>query len=300
MKLIDMLVEEGLSGWRWPEGYYSVAQDKNDTYGGNIYAYINSLSLGDYWSEDNDSGFRLLLFKGHEVAEDAATSLVTREQYEAALAAKNGGWIEWGGGECPVKKGTLVDVRYRDGEELSALPADDLAPSSRDASFAFWRDGAQNNDIIAYRLHKPKEAEQAKADGEADLNECASQDAAPVWNGEGLPPVGCECEWQDKNTKQWQPVKVVYASEWVTVVREINEERGDDLVEVAIENYGDDSRLKFRPIRSEAERKRDAAIEQMIKIATIYTTKSLSLDLALNSIYNAIAAGEITGMKLED
>ncbi|HDV5197545.1 hypothetical protein Pu29_orf00068 [Salmonella phage Pu29] len=122
----------------------------------------------------------------------------------------------------------------------------------------------------------------------------------PAWNGEGLPPVGCECEWQDKNIKQWQPVKVVYASEWVTVVREINKERGDDLVEVAIENYGDDSRLKFRPLRTEAERKRDAAIEEMIKIATIHTTKSLSLDLALNSVYNAIAAGKIPGVKLDD
>lgn len=122
----------------------------------------------------------------------------------------------------------------------------------------------------------------------------------PAWNGEGFPPVGCECEWQDKNIKQWQPVKVVYASEWVTVVREINKERGDDLVEVAIENYGDDSRLKFRPLRTEAERKRDAAIEKMIKIATIHTTKSLSLDLALNSVYNAIAAGKIPGVKLDD
>ena len=53
-------------------------------------------------------------------------------------------------------------------------------------------------------------------------------------------------------------------------------------------------------MRSKAERKRDKAIEEMIKIATIYTTKSLGLDLALNSIYNAIAAGEITGVKLED
>lgn len=93
---------------------------------------------------------------------------------------------------------------------------------------------------------------------------------------------------------------MVYASEWVTVVREINKERGDDLVEVAIENYGDDSRLKFSPLRTEAERKRDAAIEEMIKIATIHTTKSLSLDLALNSVYNAIAAGKIPGVKLED
>lgn len=86
-----------------------------------------------------------------------------------------------------------------------------------------------------------------------------------VWNGEGLPPVGCECEWQDKNTGQWQPVKIVYASEWVTVIREINEEKGDDLVEIAIENYGDDARLKFRPLRTEAER----AIDEMVQLSGV-------------------------------
>lgn len=107
---------------------------------------------------------------------------------------------------------------------------------------------------------------------------------------DGLPPVGCECEWQDKNTKQWQPVTVVYASEWVTVVREINKEKGDDLVEVAIENYGDESRSKFRPLRTEAERKRDYVISAL----TNYTLRGDACD-----IYNAIAAGKIPGVKLE-
>ena len=87
----------------------------------------------------------------------------------------------------------------------------------------------------------------------------------PAWNGEGLPQIGVECEWQDKNTKQWQPVKVVYASEWVTVIREINEEKDDDLVEIAIENYGDDARLKFRPLRTEAER----AIDEMVRLSGV-------------------------------
>lgn len=88
---------------------------------------------------------------------------------------------------------------------------------------------------------------------------------ATGWNGTNLPPVGVECEWQDKNTGQWQPVKIVYASEWVTVIREINEEKGDDLVEIAIENYGDDARLKFRPLRTEAER----AIDEMVRLSGV-------------------------------
>lgn len=88
---------------------------------------------------------------------------------------------------------------------------------------------------------------------------------ATGWDGVGLPQIGVECEWQDKNTGQWQPVKIVYASEWVTVIREINEEKGDDLVEIAIENYGDDARLKFRPLRTEAER----AIDEMVQLSGV-------------------------------
>lgn len=118
---------------------------------------------------------------------------------------------------------------------------------------------------------------------------------------DGLPPVGTECEWQDKNTKQWQPVNVVYASEWVTVVREINKEKGDDLVEVAIENYGDESRRKFRPLRTEAERKREAAAKEMARHANDDENRGFDAGL-INclSIYDAIAAGKIPGVKLED
>ena len=121
----------------------------------------------------------------------------------------------------------------------------------------------------------------------------------PEWNGEGVPPVGCECEWQDKNTKQWQPVKVVYASEWVTVVREINKEVGDDLVEVAIENYGDDSRLKFRPLRTEAERKHEAVLESICAVLEMVAQDYKREDEA-KLIYEAIAAGKIPGVKLDD
>ena len=257
MKLIDILVEELPKRGGWPEGAARLAQDPDGDIQmlSNRHAYL--VSVG--WTGDgrSDCHGKYAARKLKPLASDWDTAIITREQYEAALAAKNGGWIEWGGGECPLPRGALVDVRYRDGKQLNALSANYGTLNPRDASFVFWRNCGCEKDIIAYRLHQPQEAEQVKADDEADLNECIGQDAAPVWNGEGLPPVGCVCEWQDKNTKQWQPVKVVYSSEWVTVIREINKERGDDLVEIAIENYGDDARLKFRPIRSAEDEKRD-------------------------------------------
>lgn len=113
----------------------------------------------------------------------------------------------------------------------------------------------------------------------------------PGWSGKGLPPVGCECEWQDRNTKQWNKVSVVYASEWVTVIRE---DKIADPVELAIENYGDEARRKFRPIRTEAERKRDEAISAMRE-----SLGHAAGIVEVANIYRAIAAGKIPGVKLE-
>lgn len=62
-------------------------------------------------------------------------------------------WIEWKGGDCPVERGTLVDVRHRDGEEFLQVPAE------KDGSFAqdwSWEDDLTGTlaayDIIAYRV----------------------------------------------------------------------------------------------------------------------------------------------------
>lgn len=286
MKLIDMLVKETIeNGWSWPAGYNSIAQDEciGDRKG-DIYAYINAFSAGNYWFEDNDSGFGLLLFKGHELAEDASTSLVTRQQYEAALAAKNEGWIEWPGGECPVPRGTLVDVKYLCGDVNRHIKAGEPDSSgSIDTAFAVrWSKLGAEYDIIAYRLHHPQEVEHAEADDEADLNECIGQDAAQAWSGEGQPPVGvdCECSWCGD---EWQPCKILFASNQIVVVK-LKESGMDDAY-----NIGD---VIFRPIRSEADKRRDAAVDAFNCLSPI----ELSGELA----YDAIAAGKIPGVKLED
>ena len=63
------------------------------------------------------------------------------------------GWIKWEGGKCPVEKGTLVDVKYRDGNRKYSLPAgvsiDDSVPNAHEA---YWHNDSNGWDIIAYRL----------------------------------------------------------------------------------------------------------------------------------------------------
>jgi hypothetical protein len=60
-------------------------------------------------------------------------------------------WIKWNGGECPVEKGVLVDVRYRDGDEKLGIPALVGVPG-REATEYFWHDEGVGCDIVAYRL----------------------------------------------------------------------------------------------------------------------------------------------------
>lgn len=68
------------------------------------------------------------------------------------------GWIEWGGGECPVPPGTIVDVRYRSGQvEKSACAwgwgsCPRTSEASSAAGAAFWENDSIENDIIAYRI----------------------------------------------------------------------------------------------------------------------------------------------------
>lgn len=97
--------------------------------------------------------------KTTEPHEDSINDLVAYGALygEARMASINegAGWISWGGGECPVPKGTPVMIRLRNGSEHGPFPAlQVVAASGVDASSDFWiRDGYMV-DIIAYRIVK--------------------------------------------------------------------------------------------------------------------------------------------------
>ena len=280
MKLIDILVEELPKRGGWPKGANCITQD------GDL--KVEPATCNASAAKCNDDGFwfldssRIGGFEVDTLASDYTTAIITREQYEAALASKNEGWIEWGGGECPVPRGTLVDVRYRNGEENHRVGAGlsfcDAGTKPDINAEDLGRDGTPL-DIIAYRLHKPQEAEQDKADEEADLNECIGQDAAPVWNGEGLPPVGCECECQFRG--EWQKCTILFSGKQIVVVMV-----DDD--EYPFESKGS----LFRPVRSEADRKRDEAVKTIMLTGWCQSFAE--------EIYDLVAAGKVPGMKLED
>lgn len=111
-----------------------------------------------------------------------------------------------------------------------------------------------------------------------------------VWSGEGIPPVGCECE-----------VSVDGGRSWCTY-RAINEKNGVRLIEIGnlTEEFQNNNWI-FRPLRTEAERKREAAAKEMARHANDDAHRKFNAGLRnCLSIYDAIAAGKIPGVKLED
>lgn len=276
MKLIEMLVENGSNGWKWPDGTIAITQDKDKAI--NQYATADGLETNEHGTWKYSASWQTYLRLSHEeicLASDWATAIITREQYEAALATKNDGWIEWGGGLIPISTNTFVDVKFNNGDVRIGKIAGEYS----------WEHVWEDSSIIAYRLHKPQGAAQAEANDESSMNECIGQDAAPVWNGEDLPPVGCFCEITDPNGMlvygQGESGEVIAHVENTAVIRM---SYGLGCFEAEF----------LRPLRTEAERKREEARKAMYAAMNI-----IDGDIA-DAIYDAIAAGKIPGVKLED
>lgn len=175
-------------------------------------------------------------------------------------------WTEWNGGECPVSKGVLVDVKLRNGVEFD----NQYARSNDGTSWAepaYWRHDGVPYDIIAYRLHQPEQV---------------------AWNGEGLPPVGTECEVAKHLHNAGTKVRVLCHDEGAAVCRVIDGDKLHDLCQLEA--------FEISPIRTEAERKRDEFTDACIDLDSSQDW-SHSTDY-FRGLYNAIAAGRIPGVKL--
>ena len=298
MKLIDILVEELPKRGGWPKGANCITQD-GDLKVGPATCNASAAKCNDngFWFLDSS---RIGGFEVDTLASDYTTAIITREQYEAALAAKNDGWIEWGGGVIPISTNTFVDVKFNNGDVRLGKIAGEYS----------WEHVWEDSNIIAYRLHQPKKSEQVraaawnayvgieKANDEADLNECIVQAPVTTWGGDGLPPVGCECEYSLNGGSTWWKCKIDYIVGTQGVVMLCDTFEGVQYVQFS--SYGD--ALKFRPIRSEADIKRHDAAQALCYAGGGIgkVDESAGIGSCWFDVYDAIAAGKIPGVKLED
>ncbi|XGI80205.1 hypothetical protein ACED16_25410 [Enterobacter hormaechei] len=265
MKLIDILVRELPERGGWPESASTATQDSDGEIcfsSGGKHEYCITSWKGGKWTGD---GFMA------EHAIDYEISIISREQYESALAASkemtinkpdSDGWISWCGGECPVDGDMVVDVRFR--AQGQADLDGDVADNFR------WEHFSNGADIVAYRLHKPEHQK-------------------PEWDGEGLPKVGTEAEVSVDGGRTWCSYKAT------------SEHNGMRLVEIG--NFTEEfqrNNWMFRPIRSEADKKKEAVekaiADALLKDGDFDYAEALRLS---TFVYVAISRNEIPHIRID-
>lgn len=113
----------------------------------------------------------------------------------------------------------------------------------------------------------------------------------PAWDGEGVPPVGCECECHvDEGVIHC--IVVGYDFDGKAVVMRNVPARKYFSIQA---NSG-----RIKPLRTEAERKRDAAAEAIDWYMPEFIPDTPNDYYHAKKIYDAIAARKIPGVKLED
>jgi len=123
--------------------------------------------------------------------------------------------------------------------------------------------------------------------------ESALAASQPQWNGEGLPPAGTECEFFD--CEKWFKVTMMYGGSHLVVLFDHDNQ---------IERSFSTSRIdgKLRPIRSEAELKREEAVAKLIHYFFITPPKDIPGEFdweSMFAVYDAIAAGKIPHIQLK-
>ena len=291
MKLIDLLVKELPKRGGWPEAAVCATQDKD---GEVCFSEGATPVFGSAaWHDGDWCGNEFITI----TATDYDTAIITRAQYESALAASEC-WIDWRGGECPVDSDAIVEVRYWNQNQNQYRYNNDRAGDFE------WSHTGSYGDIIAYRVHTQDINSRGNDDRlENDLNECIGASEAQAWYGVDLPPVGVKCEFTHGPYSMEAGELTGIIPKVGEVVEVVAHRLTSDNNPVAVVYWDDNGAGRsacfveecFRPIRTEAERSREAACRAISHILD----EDRDFQFDAKKIYDAIAEGKIPGVKLE-
>lgn len=110
----------------------------------------------------------------------------------------------------------------------------------------------------------------------------------PEWDGGGLPTVGCEFEhsFHANGFSSWHWRKCTAVGKHGVLCVDEND----------TELYLNDTNNKFRPAKTESDKKRDISVNEMIEV---YRNALGSPFNAMGELYDAIAAGKIPGIRID-
>lgn len=161
MKLVQLLAKE-LNEWpEYDEGSDPILFITQDA-SGEIFSWNDNgeLKFADgRWYMQGTIPFDELIFDGSETCSDCSYEIVREDQwyYEREKMNKPK-WIRHRGGKCPVKAGTKVVTRYRDGVVSDWCMTRDQDTSEEWLS-AVWSHSGGETDIMAYYVEETKDQE---------------------------------------------------------------------------------------------------------------------------------------------
>lgn len=176
----------------------------------------------------------------------------------------------------------LIDILVQELPKRGGWPegADHIATNGYWRVFAYWvRSSLKGIDL---NIVSDAEGYVTRSQYEAAL-----EASKPEWDGEGLPPVGCECQIILGKNGDLGVCEVLFIGSDIVVWRQKS---------TFAEGSSYLRNVRFLPVRSEADKKREEAVEAMIK------HKDDPIDVTENyyhAIYDAIAAGKIPHIRID-
>lgn len=150
-ELARIISENG--GWR--DGAEWAAQDsKMDDYPLRICFYENKPKISKGDTRWIDEKFKKIVGDGIKADKQIPNwhqTILSREEYFHLYPAPDAdGWIECNGCDQQIDQDAVVEVKFRDGQ---------LGHNPETVRVWCWTHGGCDDDIIAYRLHKPEQAQ---------------------------------------------------------------------------------------------------------------------------------------------
>lgn len=177
----------------------------------------------------------------------------------------------------------LIDILVQELPKIGGWPegADYIATNGYWRAFAYWVGSSLKGRSLNI-------ATNAEGYVTREQYEAALAASKPEWNGEGLPPVGTECEMSYAGD-EWHKCVIIARGEEQIIYQ----------TQGCREFSGHRNNYRFRPIRSEADKKKEAVekaiADALLKDGDFDYAEALRLS---TFIYGAISRNEIPHIRI--